>query len=115
LRVTVFEKPLYEIVKPSWPNLINIPHNSPALELKLSNTQIHDELVETFSTLDRMHQHPDIELKAMDTYDVQMVELLLERCGCVGTAAIIARTSLEQVTGCENMPSWCLRTFACHQ
>jgi hypothetical protein len=63
----------------------------------LSNTRKHDDLVETFSILDRMHQHLGIELKAMDAYDVQMIKLLLEKCSCVRTAAIIARMSLEQV------------------
>jgi hypothetical protein len=63
----------------------------------LSNTSKHNDLAETFSILDRMHQHSGIELKAMDAYDVQVIEQLLEKCSCVGTAAIIARTSLEQV------------------
>ena len=44
-----------------------------------------------------MHQRLGIELKAMDAYDAQVIEQLLETSDCVGTAAIIARTSLEQV------------------
>ncbi len=63
----------------------------------MSNTRKHDDLIETFSILDRMHQRLGIDLKAMDAYDVQVIEQLLETCGCVRTAAIIARTSLEQV------------------
>ena len=63
----------------------------------MSNTRKHDDLTETLSILDRMHQHLGIELNAMDAYDVQDIEQLLETCGCVGTAAIIDRTSLEQV------------------
>jgi hypothetical protein len=63
----------------------------------LSNTRKHDDLAETFLILDRMHKRLGIELKAMEAYDVQVIEQLLEICGCVGTAAIIARTSLEQV------------------
>jgi len=63
----------------------------------LSNTRKHDDLVETFSILDRMHQHLGIEQKAVDAYDVQLIEQLLEVSGCVGTAAVIVRTSLDQV------------------
>lgn len=63
----------------------------------MSNTKRNDDLLETFSILDRMHQHLGIKLKAMAAYDVQLIKLLLEKCGCVETAAIIARTSLEQV------------------
>jgi len=44
-----------------------------------------------------MHQHFGIELKAVDAYEVQSIEQLLDLCGDTGTAAIIARTSLEQV------------------
>ena len=55
------------------------------------NTTKLDDLVETFSILDRMHQHLGIELRAMDAYDTQVIEQLLETCGCAGTAAIIAR------------------------
>ena len=44
-----------------------------------------------------MHRLLDIELKAIDAYDVDFIEQLLITSGCVGTAAIIARTSLEQV------------------
>jgi hypothetical protein len=63
----------------------------------MSNTRKHDDLIETFSILDRMHRSLGIDLKAMDAYDVQVIEQLLETSDCVGTAAIIARTSLEQV------------------
>ena len=63
----------------------------------MSNTRIHDDLIETFSILDRMHQRLGIDLKAMDAYDEPVIEQLLETSDCVGTAAIIARTSLEQV------------------
>ena len=63
----------------------------------MSKTEKHDYLIETFSILDRMHQRLGIELKAMDAYDAQVIEQLLETSDCVGTAAIIARTSLEQV------------------
>ena len=54
-------------------------------------------MIETLSILDRMHQYLGIELNAMGAYGVQDIEQLLETCGCVRTAAIIARTSLEQV------------------
>ena len=63
----------------------------------MNNTRKHDDLAETLSILDRMHKLLDIELKAIDAYDVDFIEQLLITSGCVGTAAIIARTSLEQV------------------
>ena len=44
----------------------------------MSNTRKHDDLIETFSILDRMHQRSGIDLKAMDAYDVQVIEQLLE-------------------------------------
>lgn len=63
----------------------------------MNNTRKHDDLAETFLILDRMHQRLGIKLKAMEAYGVQEMEQLLETCGCVETAVIIARTSLEQV------------------
>ena len=63
----------------------------------MSNTRKHDDLVKTFSILNRMHEHLGIDQKAENTYCALMLEQLLERCDCVGTTAIIARTSLEQV------------------
>ena len=62
----------------------------------MHNTRKHDDLAATFLILDRMHKRLGTELKAVDAYDVQVIEQLLETCGCVETAAIIARTSLEQ-------------------
>jgi hypothetical protein len=64
----------------------------------LNNTRKHDDLKETYLILDRMHKRLGIKLKAMEAYDAQVIEQLLEICGCVETAAIIARTSLEQTT-----------------
>ena len=63
----------------------------------MNNTRKRDDLTETLLILDRMHKLLDIQLKAIDPYDVHFIERLLETRGCVGTAAIIARNSLEQV------------------